>query len=108
VEYVDSIIADVKWLIDGWADHVLRFKRVGETSGRPAEPGQANVEPFYASDYFQQLHDYAVLLIKAARPTCAISTRSKPTSTADRRQKSESIRHFANGAWRRISISSRA
>ena len=21
VEYVDSITADVKWLIDGWADH---------------------------------------------------------------------------------------
>src|SRR5436305_13894683 len=34
VEYVESIIEDVKWLIDGWADHVLRFKRVGDTSGR--------------------------------------------------------------------------
>src|SRR5260221_2810503 len=67
VEYVDSIIADVKWLIGGWADHVLRFKRVGDTSGRAAEPGAANVEPFYASDYFQQLHDYAVILIKAGK-----------------------------------------
>src|SRR6187551_2416814 len=39
VEYVESIIEDVKWLIDGWADHVLRFKRVGDTSGQgmPAE-----------------------------------------------------------------------
>src|SRR3954464_4286574 len=33
VEYVESIIEDVKWLIDGWADHVLRFKRAGDTSG---------------------------------------------------------------------------
>src|SRR4026209_1533492 len=30
VEYVESIIADVRWLIDGWADQVLRFKKVGE------------------------------------------------------------------------------
>src|SRR5260370_20932968 len=32
VEYVESIIEDVKWLIGGWADHVLRFKRAGDTS----------------------------------------------------------------------------
>ena len=49
VEYVDSIIADVRWLIGGWADKEVRFKTEGE--------------PFYASDYFQQLHDYAVQLI---------------------------------------------
>ena len=36
VEYVESIMADVKWLIDGWAD-----KRLGGA-------------PFYASDYFDQ------------------------------------------------------
>ncbi len=45
-EYVESIQADVKWLIDGWADHVL------------------NDKVFFASDYFEQLHDYAVQLIK--------------------------------------------
>ena len=67
VEYVDSIIADVKWLISGWADDVLRFKRVGDTSGAPAEPDAPETEPFYASDYFQQLHDYAVMLIKAGK-----------------------------------------
>src|SRR5579859_6041372 len=33
VEYVESILADVRWLINGWADHVLRFKHVGDTSG---------------------------------------------------------------------------
>jgi len=67
VEYVESIIEDVKWLIGGWADHVLRFKRLGDTSGKPADPGDAAAEPFYASDYFQQLHDYAVALIKAGK-----------------------------------------
>ncbi len=45
-EYVESIQVDVKWLIDGWADHVL------------------NDKVFFASDYFEQLHDYAVQLIK--------------------------------------------
>src|SRR3984893_2787761 len=34
VEYVESIVADVRWLIAGWADHVLRFKRVRDTSGK--------------------------------------------------------------------------
>jgi len=52
VEYVDSIIADVRWLIGGWADHALRFK---------------SDEPFYASDYFQKLHDYAVELIRLGK-----------------------------------------
>jgi glutaminyl-tRNA synthetase len=53
VEYVDSIIADVKWLIEGWADD-----RLGLTSS-----GQ----PFYASDYFDQLYEYAVQLIKKGK-----------------------------------------
>lgn len=53
VEYVDSIIEDVRWLIGGWADHVLRFKREGE--------------PFYASDYFPRLHEYAVRLIEEGK-----------------------------------------
>jgi glutaminyl-tRNA synthetase len=54
VEYVDSIIADVQWLIAGWGDHVLRFKK-------------APADPFYASDYFPQIHDYACDLIKAGK-----------------------------------------
>ena len=41
VEYVESIQHDVRWLGFDWADKL-----------------------FYASDYFQQLHDYAVQLIK--------------------------------------------
>jgi len=67
VEYVESIIEDVKWLIGGWAEHVLRFKRVGDTSGQGVPADGANTEPLYASDYFHQLHDYAVALIKAGK-----------------------------------------
>ncbi|MFM1941548.1 MAG: hypothetical protein RI897_530 [Verrucomicrobiota bacterium] len=53
-EYVESIQRDVRWLISGWADHVLRYQP--ETS-----------KPFYASDYFQKLHGYAVQLIEAGK-----------------------------------------
>src|ERR1051325_6052832 len=41
VEYVDSITADVKWLIEGWADHVLAFKKVGDTTGTGVPVAQA-------------------------------------------------------------------
>jgi len=40
-EYVDSIMEDVKWLGFDWEDRL-----------------------FYASDYFEQLYEYAVILIK--------------------------------------------
>src|SRR5919205_596867 len=30
IEYVDSIIEDVTWLIGGWADHVLGLKPKGK------------------------------------------------------------------------------
>jgi glutaminyl-tRNA synthetase len=43
-EYVDSIIKDVKWLGADWEDRL-----------------------FYASDYFQQMYDYAVDLIKKGK-----------------------------------------
>src|SRR5438105_8218834 len=48
-EYVDSIIADIRWLIDGRAD-----KHLGGT-------------PLYASDYFDKLYDYAVDLTRNAK-----------------------------------------
>jgi glutaminyl-tRNA synthetase len=67
VEYVESIIEDVQWLIGGWADDVMRFKRVGDTTAQPVPAGESETEPFYASDYFQQLHDYAVELIRAGK-----------------------------------------
>ncbi|MBI4323683.1 MAG: glutamine--tRNA ligase/YqeY domain fusion protein, partial [Chloroflexi bacterium] len=68
VEYVESIAADVLWLIRGWADPVLGLKKEGDTSGTRALPSaDARLEPFYASDYFQQLYDYAVHLIKLGK-----------------------------------------
>jgi glutaminyl-tRNA synthetase len=48
-EYVDSIMADVHWLIDGWADRNL---------------GGA---PLYASDYFDKLYEYAVDLVRKGK-----------------------------------------
>ncbi|MFX4262985.1 glutamine--tRNA ligase/YqeY domain fusion protein [Pelotomaculum propionicicum] len=44
VEYVESIKADVKWLGFDWGDRM-----------------------YYASDYFDQLHEYAVQLIKTGK-----------------------------------------
>jgi len=44
VEYVESIKADVRWLGFDWGDRL-----------------------FYASDYFEQLYEYAVRLIKAGK-----------------------------------------
>jgi len=44
IEYVDSIMADVKWLGFDWEDRL-----------------------FYASDYFEQLYEYALQLIKGGK-----------------------------------------
>src|SRR5512141_2966005 len=43
-EYVDSIMEDVRWLGFDWEDRL-----------------------FYASDYFDQLHEWAVQLIRAGK-----------------------------------------
>src|SRR5262245_8887800 len=76
VESVDSIIADVKWLIGSWADDRLGLKPQGKTPEAPTVNGKrdfylapvtkasADVEPFYASDYFDQIYEYAVQLTK--------------------------------------------
>jgi glutaminyl-tRNA synthetase len=53
VEYVDSITADVNWLVAGWADHCLGLT-----------PTKA---PFYASDYFEQIYEFALTLIKKGK-----------------------------------------
>jgi len=53
-EYVDSITRDVHWIIDGWADHVIGLK---------PQP----IEPFYASDYFEQLYEFGIRLIKQGK-----------------------------------------
>ncbi len=44
VEYIDSIIKDVRWLGFDWEDRL-----------------------FYASDYFEKMYDYAVRLIRAGK-----------------------------------------
>ena len=79
IEYVESIVADVHWLIDGWADHCLGFKPKGthpdrvESNGKPdyyrapVSAGAPNAEPFFASDYFDQLYEYALVLIKKGK-----------------------------------------
>jgi glutaminyl-tRNA synthetase len=87
VEYVDSIIEDVNWLISGWADDRLGLKPHGKTpetvtsNGRPdfylapifgtSEEERKNsdvkLEPFYASDYFDQIYEYAITLIKKGK-----------------------------------------
>ncbi len=87
VEYVDSIQEDVNWLIGGWAEDRLGLKPHGKppatitSDGKPdfhlpaifgtseveRRNAEAKLEPFYASDYFDQLHEYAVALIKKGR-----------------------------------------
>jgi glutaminyl-tRNA synthetase len=57
--YVESIRADVNWLIGDWADQVLGLKANGQTSAE----GTFRAEPFYASDYFDQMFEYALQLI---------------------------------------------
>jgi len=82
VEYVDSIIEDVNWLIAGWADDKLGLKPRGMTPETIAEEGKRDfylpavtqsairnpqsqtLEPFYASDYFDQIYDYAEQLVE--------------------------------------------
>ena len=85
VEYVDSITEDVRWLISGWADDRLGLKLPGQTPAQqlvkdrpdfslspalaafatatPAGAPTPGLEPFYASDYFDQLYTYAQQLI---------------------------------------------
>ncbi len=81
VEYVDSITEDVRWLISAWADDRLGLKTKGatpqaqEANGAkdfllPPVAGESvtvGLEPFYASDYFAQLYEYAVKLIQKGR-----------------------------------------
>ncbi|HZZ59025.1 MAG TPA: glutamine--tRNA ligase [Opitutaceae bacterium] len=83
VEYVDAIVNDVRWLIAGWADHCLRFKPRGAVPAAGADAFQApaegtgpDTEPFYASDYFDALHGYAVALIRAGKAyVCDLSAK---------------------------------
>jgi glutaminyl-tRNA synthetase len=53
IEYVESILTDVNWLIAGWADGCLGLT--------PAKL------PFYASDNFDSLYEFAVALIEKGK-----------------------------------------
>ncbi len=76
-EYVASILADIKWLIDGWAEGNLGLKAAGAT---PEEAGgdfhlaairspsaEMRTEPFHASDYFDQFYACALKLVRKGK-----------------------------------------
>src|SRR5215469_10869113 len=82
VEYVESIEEDVEWLIGGWANDKYGLKPKGKlaepkpVNGKmdfllPAVVGKSHIdaalEPFYASDYFDQIYEFAIQLIKKGK-----------------------------------------
>src|SRR5262245_15573223 len=79
LEYVDSITEDVRWLIQDWADDRLGLKAKGKTPETQEIGGKRDfqlapsglnsqaavpLEPFYASDYFDQIYEYALQLTR--------------------------------------------
>jgi glutaminyl-tRNA synthetase len=81
IEYVNSIQEDVNWLLSGWAENNLGLKQKGQTPETISGDGKrdfyiapiagkkesAALEPFYASDYFDQIYDYAEQLIEKGK-----------------------------------------
>ena len=78
LEYEDSIIADVRWLIGDWGGAHLGLKAAGATARaegrdwqlagvREADAPGAKLEVFRASDYFDALHSFAVRLIESRK-----------------------------------------
>ena len=80
-EYVESILADIKWLIGGWAEGNLGLKPAGKTPDSSEIDGkqdfqlsalrdprsEVSSEPFHASDYFEQFYACAVRLVRAGK-----------------------------------------
>ena len=52
-EFVDSIMADIHWLIDGWAEKNLGLKADGT--------------PMFASDYFDQIYEFGQQLVRKGK-----------------------------------------
>lgn len=81
VEYVDSILADTKWLIDGWATDNLGLRAPDKKPEKQTTNGKLDfhlsairnsksempISPFHASDYFEQFYEYAVQLVKKGK-----------------------------------------
>lgn len=93
-EYVESIQKDIRWLISGWAEDRLGLKKANckpqpiqvagaaEKGACPVdyhavacrEPG-VEVQPFYASDYFDALYEFALQLIRIGKAyVCDLSS----------------------------------
>ncbi len=76
-EFVDSIMADIHWLIDGWANDRLGLKAKDQAPNEIAGPGGKDFEqspaenqpaaalsPFFASDYFGAIYEFALRLVE--------------------------------------------
>jgi glutaminyl-tRNA synthetase len=85
VEYVDSIKADVRWLGFDWEDRL-----------------------FYASDYFEQLYDWAVDLIRKGKAYVCDLTAERSASTAAPSPSRGGTAPSATAPSRRTSTSSSA
>ncbi len=91
-EYVDSIVRDVRWLGAKW---VGMHEITGKT---PVSPELAEAGVLFASDYFQQMYDYAVELVKKGKAfVCDLSaeetsrlrgTLTKPGTNSPHRDRS--------------------
>lgn len=80
-EFVESILADVKWLGADFGDRV-----------------------FFASNYFDQMYEAAIKLIKRARHMCVISHRMRSESTGEHSQSLVRTAHIETEVSRRILI----
>ena len=86
-EYVESIQRDIRWLISGWAEDCLALKEFGckpveeqlndkkDFHAKACRELGKEKAPFYASDYFEALYQFAVELIKKGKAyVCDLSS----------------------------------
>ena len=113
-EYVASILADIKWLIGGWAEENLGLKPAGKTPESDGADFQLSAirnpkseiaaEPFHASDYFEQFYECALRLVRKGKAYVCDMT---PEETDEYRRLGKDARS-AIVRWRKISTCSRA